>query len=246
MASLLLVLAAVFVVSLISFVGAAAFVIKRNALDKLLFYFVSFAAGTMLAAAFLDLLPEAISSTNAETALSFALFGVFAFFVLERAIHWHHYHRGGDAHPYTYLNLVGDGVHNFIDGLAIAASFASGTQIGFATTIAVIAHEIPQELGDFGVLIYGGLSKAKAIALNFLTALTAVVGALFGYYSTLALQGITPLLISFAAGGFLYVSAADLVPELHKERKPRKIVSQTLLFLGGIALIWFLKKWFGE
>src|SRR3989338_9437644 len=156
--TLLQILIAVIIVSLVSSLGILIFA-RKELMNKLLFYLVSFAAGTLLGVAFLDLLPEVIEEGFSEIMPIFMLAGILSFFVLEKFLHWHHHHtedKEHEVHPFTYLNIVGDGIHNFLDGAIIAVSFMSDTALGIATTIAIIAHEIPQEIGDFGVLIYGG------------------------------------------------------------------------------------------
>ena len=143
------------------------------------------------------------------------------------------------------MNLIGDGIHNFIDGLIIAASFVINFPLGIATTIAVIAHEIPQELGDFGVLVYGGFTKLKALFFNFLTALTAILGAVIGFFLAGSVEGFVPFLIPFAAGGFIYIAASDLVPELHKEADLKKSILSFIFFLLGIIFMYVIKIIFG-
>ncbi|MBI5061860.1 MAG: ZIP family metal transporter [Candidatus Aenigmarchaeota archaeon] len=246
---LLLIIGAVLAVSAISLAGALSFFIKTKSLDKILFYLVSFSAGTLLGAAFLDLMPEALEGTEMAVfnVLASVLCGIIGFFVLERFIHWHHFHKGTDAHPFTYLNLIGDGIHNFLDGVAIAAAFITNTQVGISTTLAVIAHEIPQEMGDFGILLYGGLSKKKALVYNFLSALVALGGALAVILlSSFFTRGVINVLLAFTAGGFIYIATADLVPEMHKERELNKMIPQLLLFLGGIFIIGVLKSFLAE
>ncbi|MBD3249438.1 hypothetical protein GF336_05315 [Candidatus Woesearchaeota archaeon] len=153
--------------------------------------------------------------------------------MIEKFLHWHHCHKGKcDIHTFTYMNLIGDGVHNFIDGLIIAASFSVDISFGVITTIAVIAHEIPQEIGDFGVLVYGGFGRLKALAFNFLSAVTAIIGAVIGYLISGSVEGFVPFLLPFAAGGFIYIAASDLVPELHKESDNEEPHSK----LWGISL----------
>ncbi|MBI5061503.1 MAG: ZIP family metal transporter [Candidatus Aenigmarchaeota archaeon] len=236
----------VIVVSLLSFVGVLALAIKKN-LNKILRILVGFAAGSMAGASFLVLLPEAIKTGSSQSVFLFMLLGIIAFFILENFLHWYHCHKGNcKVHRFTYLNLVGDGLHNFLDGMVIAASYLVSLPIGIVTTIAVIAHEIPQELGDFGVLIYGGLSKKKALFYNFLSALTAVVGALFVYIFKFGITNYYALLIAFAAGNFIYIATADLIPELHKETKIKKSVIQLILFLFGVFMIWFVGTVFVE
>ena len=182
LSTLLQILIAVILVSLVSLVGIFLF-LKESVIKKYLFYLVSFAAGSMLGAAFLDLLPEAFESGFKNITPILILVGILSFFVLEKFLHWHHHHAGKkEVHVFNYLNTIGDGLHNFLDGAIIAVSFLSSTKLGIVVTIAVVAHEIPQEIGDFTILIYGGWSKLKAVIINFLTALTAVFGALFAYF----------------------------------------------------------------
>jgi len=146
---------------------------------------------------------------------------------------------------FTYMNLIGDSIHNFIDGMVIAASFVANFSLGIVTTAAVVAHEIPQELGDFGVLIYGGFTRFKALLFNFLTALTAVAGAVVGFFLSEAAENFVLFLLSFTAGGFIYIAASDLVPELHKEADIRKSILSFAFFLIGIILMYWFKIIFG-
>jgi zinc and cadmium transporter len=243
---LIQILISVLIVSSISLIGAFLLFFNKKLIDNILLIFVGFATGTMLGAAFLDLLPEALESEAANHILLYTLSGIIAFFVIERIFYWHHYHGKKDIHPFTYLNLIGDGIHNFTDGMAISAAFLINAQIGIATTIAIIFHEIPQEIGDFGILIHGGLSRYKALLYNFISALTAVLGALVAYYLSFYIQNMTPIIASFSAGGFIYIATADLVPELHKERSLKKGIIQLALFILGIALIWLLTITFKE
>ena len=240
MQTLIQILIAVTIVSLISIIGLF-FFFRQNMVKKLLFFLVSFAAGTMLGAAFLDLLPEIIKDGFKESIPVFILIGIISFFILEKFLHWHHHHAHGEheeVHTFTYLNLLGDGIHNFIDGAVIAISFLHSTSLGIATTIAIIAHEIPQEIADFSVLIYGGFSKAKALVFNFLTALTAVIGGLVAYFYSTFLQDSQTYLVAFAIGGFVYIAGTDLIPELHKEKELKKSFIQLIMLALGIVLIW--------
>jgi zinc and cadmium transporter len=208
-----------------------------------LLIFVAFAAGTMLADAFLHLLPESLSL--GENLFIYVLLGILLFFSLEKFLYWRHCHDDAcNVHPVTYLNLIGDGIHNFIDGMIIAASFMGSMQLGVTTTLAVAMHEIPQELGDFSVLIHGGLEAKKALLFNFLSALTAVAGALFVYFF-ISFASFGAYLLPFAAGGFIYIASSDLIPELHKVRKSSDSMAQFLVFLFGIALMWAFKIVFG-
>lgn len=236
---LLWILAAVFTVSIISLVGILSLSFKKNFLDKILFYLVSFAAGSMLGVAFLDLLPE--SGEVISNPFVFVIVGFLMFFAIERFIFWHHHHRHGKegykVHTYTYMNLIGDGIHNFLDGVIISASFLASIPLGIATTLAIILHEIPQEISDFSVLIYGGMSKGKALFFNFLTALTAVLGALIAFKFSSLIENSVPYLLAVAAGGFIYIASVDLLPELSKETEFKKSVAQFALFVLGIVAI---------
>jgi zinc and cadmium transporter len=236
------ILASVTAVSLISFVGAIFVGLKEDLLKRLLMILVGFSSGTLIGSAFLDLLPEALDELNALTAFSYVILGIVAFFAMEKFLYWRHCHEAEcPVHMFAYLNLIGDGVHNFIDGMIIAATFMitpGSFELGFATTLAVVFHEIPQEIGDFGVQIYGGLSKRRALAYNFISALTAVLGAVITYFLTYV-QSIEALLIPFAAGGFIYIATTDLMPELHKRSKAAESAVQLASIALGIALMAF-------
>lgn len=232
-------LLSVLAVSALSFIGAASLALSKKGLRMIVSFLVSFAAGAMLGDAFLHLLPEALGNAALGASLA-ALGGVVFAFVVEKFIHWHHCHNTNHEehhlHPVGYLNLFGDAVHNFIDGIIIGASYVVSVPVGVATTVAVLLHEVPQELGDFGVLIHAGFSVRKALFFNFLTAVTAVAGAVLAlaFSDVLAVES---LLIGFAAGSFIYVALADLVPELHKETKVRSSLIQFGTFLLGIGLM---------
>jgi zinc and cadmium transporter len=158
---------------------------------------------------------------------------------MERLFYWRHCHEGKcDIHAFTYLNLFGDALHNFIDGLVLAASFIISVPLGIATSLAVASHEIPQEIGDFGVLLYGGFSKYRALAYNLISALTAVLGGITGYFLSAAVSGLAPMLLPITAGGFIYIAASDLVPELHKEKNNYKANLAFLLFILGVLFMW--------
>ena len=144
------------------------------------------------------------------------------------------------AHPFAYTNLVGDGLHNFIDGLIIGASYIVSVPVGIATTIAVVLHEIPQEIGDFGVLIHAGFSKGKALALNFLSAVAAILGAVVALWLSGAVEGLEMVLIPLAAGGFIYIAGSDLIPELHKENHIVRSILQVISFIAGIGVMLLL------
>ncbi|MEM3421137.1 MAG: ZIP family metal transporter [Candidatus Hadarchaeum sp.] len=238
------ILLATFLVSLISFVGAMTLVVSERLLKYILLALVGLSAGALIGGAFLHLLPEAIEETagvEIGNVFQAVIVGFVIFFILEKLL-WRHCHeKSCPIHTFAYLNLVGDGVHNFIDGLIIASGFLASPQLGLVTALAVAAHEVPQELGDFGVIVYGGMKPRVALLLNFVTALTAVAGGLFGYYFFSHLEHAMTFLLPFAAGGFLYIAAADLIPELHKESDRAKTVLSFLMFMVGIALMLVIK-----
>ncbi|MBI4686829.1 MAG: ZIP family metal transporter [Nitrospirae bacterium] len=231
-------------VSLMSLIGILFIGMRGNTIDRFLEHFVSFAVGGLLGGAFFHLLPEAMESKN-PSIFTYVLLGIILFFLIEKVLHWRHCHKGHcDAHTFTYLNIIGDGVHNFIDGMIIAASFMTDQRLGIATTVAVAVHEIPQEIGDFGILIYGGISKAKALMYNFLSGLTALIGALTVYFFLGDSTWLKDFLIPWTAGGFIYIALVDLIPELHKERKPGKLPLQLVTVFIGLWTMWGLRAVF--
>ena len=234
-------LVSVFIVSLISIVGIFTLSIKAEKLNKILIYFVSFSAGALLADAFVHLLPSVVETSGFNLTISLSLLsGILIFFVLEKVIKWRHCHDTDckeHVHSFAYMNILGDAVHNFIDGLIIAASYIVSIPVGIATTMAVIFHEIPQEIGEFGLLLYGGFSKTKALLVNFLSALTAVLGTVAGLLLAGVFSNIQEILVPIAAGGFIYIAGSDLIPEMHKETKLAKSLIQILVFLAGIAVM---------
>lgn len=244
MTSLVYSLIAVFLVSLVSLLGLLFVSFKFKILRELLFVLVSFAAGSLLADAFLHLLPEAIEEQGFNLNVSLAvLLGILLFFVLEKFIFWRHCHIPTcKTHPHTlgWMNLVGDGFHNFIDGMIIAASFLASLPLGLTTALAVLLHEVPQEIGDFGVLIYSGFSRRKALVFNFVSALTAFLGAFLVF--ALGRPWLTNLIVPFTAGGFLYLAGSDLIPELQKETGVKKSLVQLLGLLAGMGLMLLVRS----
>ena len=226
------------VVSLISLIGIVTLLFKEKRLNEILIPLIGFSAGGLIGGAFLHLLPEALEQTESHAVFSYLILGFISFFILEKYLHWRHCHNGVCAiHTFTYLNLIGDGVHNFTDGLVMGASFLVSINFGLITTLMIILHEIPQEIGDFGVLVYGGFTKFKALYFNFLIALTCVLGAIVGYFISVSVKDFSVFLLPFTAGGFIYIGACDLVPELHKQQDLKKSVSSLLAFLCGILFI---------
>lgn len=236
--TLIWILSATILVSIISLIGIFTIGIKTKTFDKILVLLVGFAAGGLIGGAFIHLLPEAVQACGCEPVFFYTLIGFTIFFLMERYFYWRHCHDGVcDIHTFTYLNLIGDGVHNFTDGLIIAASFMTDIRLGIVTTLAVIFHEVPQEMGDFGILVYGGFNKSKALLFNFICALSAVLGAVLGYILSGITANISLFLISFTAGGFIYIAASDLIPELHKQKDARRANIAFVTFIFGIIFM---------
>jgi len=235
-------LISVFIVSLISFVGLFTLSLSIDRLKRLMFVLISFAAGTLLGDTFLHIFPELAEEIGFELPVGLSILGaMLLFYLLENVIHWHHYHHisDEDKHPVGTLNLVGDGFHNLIDGMIIGAAYLVDLRLGIATTMAVAFHEIPQEIGDFAILIHSGFSKTRALVLNFISALVAVIGVLLVIWFGQVVEGLLPLLLAFTAGGFIYIAAVDLIPELHKEVRIGKSALQLVFLIAGIALMAF-------
>lgn len=240
---LFFILISTFLVSIISLIGAFTLAVRKNLLEAIIFSLIAFSAGAMIGGAFLHLIPEALEKSDHQTVFIFVTYGFVLFFLLEKYFYWRHCHNGiCDVHAFTYLNLVGDALHNFIDGMVIAGSFIVSIELGIFTSFLVLLHEIPQELGDFGVLVYGGFSRRKALFCNFISALTAFVGAILGYLLSNKISGFSYILLSVTAGGFIYIASSDLVPEIHKETDAKKSALSLALFFLGIFLISFFKK----
>lgn len=228
--------------SLIAWIGVITFFCSENFLKKIIFPLVAFSAGALLGGAFLHMLPEAIEGSSDLTAVFlWAILGFSLFFLLEQFIHWHHCHRlpSEHKHPVTYLILVADGVHNFIGGLAIGSAFLVDIKLGVITWLAAAAHELPQEIGDFGILIHGGWKKMKALVVNFISALTIVVGGLVAYL--LAGKFSIIYLLAFAAGNFIYIASSDLIPEIKHSDKLKHNLLHFFAFTCGILLLWGIK-----
>ena len=231
----------VLVVSGLSLIGALTLVVRAGILERSLLALISFAAGALLGDAFIHLLPEiAESESGFDLTASFCLLGgVLAFFVLEKVLHWHHAHYPHEevVHPVAVTNLVGDGLHNFVDGSIIAGSFLVSTELGVATAIAVVLHEIPQELGDFAILVRAGLKPRRALMLNALSALAALVGAAATLAASSLVTGVERVLVPATAGAFVYIASTDLLPELHKEPDARRSAVQLAGVIAGIAVM---------
>jgi zinc and cadmium transporter len=236
-------LVSVIIVSLISLIGVITLALKKEILHKILLFLVSFAVGALFGDAFIHLLPEAFEESGANLVTSlYIILGIVIFFILEKFIRWHHCHLPAHEHhlhPVVALNLIGDGVHNFIDGMIIGATYLVSIPLGIATTLAVVLHEIPQEIGDFGVLIHGGLSIKKALIFNFLSAVTSILGAIFALVVGSHMKGFTAALVPITAGGFIYIAGSDLIPELHGgcDVKASNAFWQLVWLLAGVAIM---------
>ena len=229
-------------VTLISLVGILTLALKGKLLENVLFSLIGFSAGSLIGSAFLHLLPEALKGNGSEAAFYYLVGGIVLFFLLEKYFYWRHCHEGTcNKHAFSYLNLIGDSLHNFLDGLVIAASFLVSLKLGVVTTLAVIFHEIPQELGDFGVLVYGGFTKKRALFYNFISALTAMLGALIGYFLSDVAGNFSGFILPITAGGFVYIAASDLIPEIHKESDPKRSRLAFIFFLLGIVFMALAK-----
>ncbi len=230
-----------FLGSVFSLIGGVFLLWKREMTEKVSHLLISFAAGTLLGTAFFDLLPEASENTALEQILFFTLFGFLAFFVLERFIHWMHHHPHEykeDVKPTVALINIGDSIHNAIDGVAIAATFLISVPLGIITSIAVATHEIPQEIGDFAVMLKRGVKPKKVLLFNFLSALVAMGSAILTYIMGDRIKEFLPFFIAITAGFFLYISASDLIPEIHEKNRRGFAVAETAFMFGGVAVIW--------
>lgn len=231
----------VFVVSALSMVGGVTLIFSKTIVQKSLLVLISFAAGALLGDAFLHLIPEIAESPRGfDLTASFSLLaGVIAFFILEKVLHWHHSHVPSEEvlHPVAITNLVGDALHNFVDGALIAGAFLVSPKLGLATAIAVALHEIPQELGDFAIMMHAGLRPGRALLLNLLTGLASVAGAAITLLVSQAVPQIVSVLVPVTAGGFVYIASTDLIPELHKEPEAGKSFVQLIGLLAGVGIM---------
>src|SRR3989344_5669956 len=242
----------VVIVSLVSFIGILTLFMDEKKLKNILLILVSLSAGTLFGGAFLHLIPEAVEIEGSFTVkVSFLILsGIIIFFLIDNIIHWKHSHKKStlthsievnNKSRIGYLNLVGDGLHNFIDGLIIAGSYFVSIPIGIATTIAVIVHETPQELADFGVLLYAGFSKFKALMFNFLSAGVAIIGATVGIVIGTRSEIFVSSIIPFAGGAFVYIAGSQLIPELfHKEHNLKELFQHLFMFIFGVLIMYGL------
>ncbi len=238
-------LGAIAIVSAISLIGVITLSLSTKRLKSVSLLLVSLAAGTLIGDTFIHLLPEALEESADPSRIWYGVIGgIILFFILEKIIHWRHCHlptASDHPHPLGTMNFIGDGLHNFFDGMLIAGAFAVDSTLGIATTIAVIFHEIPQEIGDFGIMIHAGYSKGKALFLNFASSLFAFAGAAIVMIWATVSEQAGEWLIPVTAGGFLYIAVSDLIPELKKENGTIASLSQLLLIIVGLAIMYGLK-----
>jgi len=250
--STLYTLIATILVSLSSFIGIFTISLNERTLHKVLTILVAYSAGTILGAALFDLLPEAVELVDKTLVYPIIAFGFVFFLLLERSLYWYHghghghefEHEDGVTKEFAYLNLLGDFVHNFIDGMIIAASFANSVTVGVTAAIAVVFHELPQEMGDYGILIYAGMERRRALILNSLAAVSVVVGGIFGSFFLGMVENLEGYMVAFSAGAFIFLSAGELIPEMHDENDRGKALIQLAVLILGMLSIYMLGVWF--
>lgn len=230
-------------ISLLSLIGILFISFSESKLSKIIFCMVSIGVGALLGDALVHLIPESFEKNANNTFVStYIILGFLSFFVLEKFFRWHHCHNIEDDHahhhPVGYMSLIADAFHNFLDGLLIGSAYMLSIEVGIATTLAVILHELPQELSDFSILIHSGFSRSKALLFNFISSSTAILGALIASTSIMKIEALIGIVIPFAAGSFIYVAASDLVPELHKETSRAKSLLQFICIVIGFALMY--------
>lgn len=238
-------LISVAIISLVSLIGALMLYLKQDHLQKIIIFLVAFAVGAILGDAFLHIIPESFEENTGGHLLGLLILGgIVLFFMLEKILRWRHCHHLPDdcehAHPVAVMNLIGDGVHNFLDGALIAGSYLVSYQLGMATTIAVLLHEIPQEIGDYATLVHAGYSHLHALVSNFLIACTAFLGAVLVLWLNPDLEILRTYLLPLTAGGFVYIGASDLIPMLHKKNSTQDSLGQFAFILVGIGIMYAL------
>ena len=235
------ILASAILIALFSLVGLFTFYLKHETMKKYLWVLIALASGTLLSASFFHLIPETFHEAG-EAAGLYILAGVLLSYIIESGLHWHHC-RGTckevKVKPMGYLILIGDGLHNFIDGIVLGAAYMADFNLGLITTVAIIAHEIPQELSDFGILLKSGMNRTKALITNFIVACTVILGGLTAYFFATNETTFIPL-IGIAAGNFIYLALSDLVPELHEHNSTKRTLMKFAVMLLGIAIIYFI------
>jgi zinc and cadmium transporter len=243
MNTLIAIILSTVLISIISLVGIFAIFMQKKTLHSIINYLVAFSIGGLIAGAFFNLIPEAQEALSYQTTFLFVCLGLLIFFLIEKILHWRHCHDDNcKVHSFAYTSLVGDSIHNFLDGIVIAAAFLVNIGAGIATSLAIIFHEIPQELGDFGVLIRAGFTKQKALFYNLLTALTCIIGGIIGFIFLNKINFIVPYIIAITAGGFIYVAVSDLIPEIRSELSLKKSIINILIIAIAIIIMLFIGK----
>lgn len=235
--------------SVVSFSGGF-FVLTSEAFARLVAHrILGFAIGALIGVSFFDIIPEAVESLGLDTAFGWTVAGIMVFFAAEKLLRWYHHHEGHEGEsraPFTTLILAGDAIHNFIDGVAIAVSFLVSLPVGIATTVAILLHEVPQEVADFGILMRGGYSRGRALWANFAISLTTLLGAVAGYVAGQAVTGILPYALALIGGNFLYVAMSDLIPETHEDTGAVHLLVQLTLMAAGVLVMYLLGAYFRE
>jgi zinc and cadmium transporter len=230
------------VVSLISFSGIVFFKLSNEKLEKLVFIWVSLAVGVILGNTFMHLIPESFEYFSHSHVPSILICGgIVIFFIAEKLLHWHHHHV--DEHtikPLGKISLLSDGIHNFTDGVLIAAAWMTDSWLGLSTTLAVCVHEVPQEIADFGILLHAGYMRKRALLWNFVSALSALVGTIFMLWAGSFILNLSQYILPIAAGGFIYLAGSDLIPELNKQVSKHATLIQVTMVIAGIALMYLL------
>ncbi len=240
---LLSIIMATVLISSGSFVGVFTLALNQHFLSRITLSLVSLSAGTMLSAAFLHLLPDAVETLGSTLPFQLTLASFIVFFLLERFLHWRHCHDKDHLEKHTMgtMNLLADGLHNFLDGVLIAAAFATGSGLGIIATLAIALHEIPQEIGDFGVLLHSGFTRSRALFFNVMVSLTAILGGILGYIASHTMQSFASYLVPVAAGGFIYISCADLIPEFKNTNSTKRILLTVGTFLFGVIVMALIR-----
>lgn len=242
-----------FVGSLAALIGGLLLLSREKLALKISHFLSSFAAGILLGTAFFDLLPEAHHEGEklGIDIFFWTLFGIIVFFMIERTIHWFHHHDDYHEHQKESkttlpLIIIGDTMHNFIDGVIIAATFMADPRLGVVTSLAVFAHELPQEIGDFGLMLHKGMKRSKIILVNILSSAVAFLGAIMTYLLGNVLEGYIPILLAVTAGFFIYIATSDIIPEIHYEKRFRHSVFESFLLIAGIAVMWLAATLLGH
>ena len=241
MTPFLFTLAATAFISLLALSGSFLLFLKDQLLKRISLVLLALAAGALLGTAFLHLLPEVVEGGMPEQGFLIVLGGFLLFYIGEKVLHLHHGAEGKEEHSPSelgILSLLGDSVHNFVDGIILAVAFLVDIKLGLVTAAAVALHEVPQEIAEFGVLVYAGFSKVRALVLNFVSATAVIVGGVVGFLFQETFVSLIPFVLLFAAGSFLYIGASDFIPEFKKERDPKKALALSFIFLFGIFIMW--------